>query len=287
MAKSKIRNTEGGVYRCTWRKLSKGIALECLKPATQTTAGTIEEALDLLHTQVSDLTGDGEPYLQFIPVLPVNRRVRHYYEPAYFAIGHNELVPWEADIKTLYTGGICRRCKAGIGKRTGVRRQLKKAPTKDFAGFLGDRNLRYLYSEKFLEHILPCVRRKIRCIPVGTEGLRTTKRFFEIDFDPEYPAVVPRGADVIGGGRCPKCGSYVLSIAAMRFSRRRLQYIERGFEERPVLLLGNGVTREFALNEELFAEISRDKALKGFVADPVIILEPNQILHTYQLPSLP
>src|SRR4029078_172588 len=88
----------------------------------------------------------------------------------------------------LYTDGACSLCGTGLGLRTDFSREVVSVPKNDVVGFRKDKNVREMFSQAVLRHILPLLTKEAKLIPVKFSekilGKIGDRKYYEIDFVP-------------------------------------------------------------------------------------------------------
>jgi hypothetical protein len=291
--KKKRITTENQVYRCTWKKRGKVFELKCIFPVvTESASADLERAKEDLWAQIMDATGDGEPVLQFVPPLPEATRKKSRFLPEYYHVECNELVDWARERQhDLFVGGVCKRCGVGLGMRTETQRLVTSLPRYDIVGFRKDQNLRTMYSDVFLNHIMPFATAGVRLIEVKFEDaiqkrLRG-KRYHEVDFSPGMQIAVPRANDGFGSSfRCLECGRQHFFFSAKKLRAQYSTYLVRSLAHGRVLFIGSGSGRVIAVDAKLHERIASDKRVKGFLTDRLVLLDDNEALSEEELRSV-
>lgn len=275
------KSRENQLYRCSWLAKANGFELTCRSPVVvKVNASGIEKAKDKLIAKIIDLTGDGEPYLQFEPSLPTNAEKKNYFTPEYYEVGHNESVEWSKSSFPMFSDGECSKCGTGLGERTSTQRAIASSPKYDVAGFKWDKNLRYLYSESILRYLIPHVGDRLRQIPVDIKRQKspnTANSYFELDFVPTATVAIPDPAESIGGWRCSKCKSSMIHFSAKHISTDSINCLRRLDAQGRVLLISKGAKRILVVDAAIREAIAKDRSLKGVVFERIAILDDSEV----------
>ena len=291
MRKNRNSPVEGQVYRCTWKKRGAVFQLQCEKPRVESAHADLELAQENLHAKIMDDTGDGEAHLQFDPALPESRTIQSRFAPEYYYVGYNDAVEWiEDNLHELFSNGVCVRCGRGLGLRTAIPRKVTSMPRFDIVGFRKDLNVRVMFSDLFLKHFRSLLPKEGRLIEVNfdlaIQKKLAGKKYYELDFAPLVEVAIPRehdGFNKYSSLRCPKCKSQQFSFTATRIRKQPSTFALRSCAQGEVLLLGEGFFRVVAISAQLRERILKDKKVKGFVTDRLVMLDDNEVLSAEEL----
>jgi hypothetical protein len=120
----------------------------------------LESCKEEIYSKIIYWNGDAEAVLEFIPPLAKNFDTGIYF---YTSLGWNEMVKLE-NTEDLFEGGVCPKCKFGIGKRNNYLLNITREPT-DYIVAVSARRRRdnndfpriypllQIYSKKFIEQL--------------------------------------------------------------------------------------------------------------------------------------
>jgi len=286
-------NTEGQVYRCSWQKKGRTYTLTCSSPVKVTVnSGDLEDAMDELISEIMTLTGDGEPYLQFVPDLPQTGTKQGFFDPKYFEIGYNDSVEWKVasgSTDGLTTKGVCQKCALGLGARTNMRRIITTAPHYDVCGFYKDLRLGMMYSEAVLKHLMPHIKKKVKLIPIDVDLKilkKVRKKYFELSFEPDISVTIPSEYDSLSGWRCKVCGMFSVFWYNPRIVKSNTDGIPRTSATEPVVLAEKGPRRFVIVDKNIHDKLCADKTIRGLVLERVALFNPDQMLSPQEVKRL-
>jgi len=117
---------KGAIYLCTKKETKKGFELQLVEqPGIKISGEDLEWCKVEICMQIMQWNGDGEAVLEIIPEL--KKRHKTGIE-MYRSLGYNEDVKL-LNTNDLFTGGICPKCKYGIGERTDELLNMAEKPS--------------------------------------------------------------------------------------------------------------------------------------------------------------
>jgi hypothetical protein len=236
---------EGRVHVCSWKKSGKNY-LAWLKdnPKITASASSFEKLDDLLWERIMDRTGDGENVREYVPAIPADKSLARLLPLRIVSVSGNTHSQIARDAGSLYSGGICSRCKCFLGKRTDTPLVLDGVAPGYDAGFVWQKPFQF-FSEDFLQRITKSERAQFEWRKV--EILRRTRKVF--------CEMIPRGyvPDVAVKGlkfdplRCGKCES-VLCLHFFSNATPIYQYVCGADLPKPLpTLFAKGFSYDFKL----------------------------------------
>jgi hypothetical protein len=221
------------VILCNWKKQPSGYRLWVKAyPSVVGEGDTIEEAEESLRNAIWEAADDMDtveaPLYVYEPPLPVSAATERFLKPELYAVRGDEPFEFgpgdtgermsreacgewlEKHIDGLYTGGYCRACKSGIGRRTRQTIQIGRYESNSDGGFIRTRGFSgpwygYVYSDRFLALLTPEERDRLEFQRVQIAKKKGRREYYELLSAPDATFVGVKSLDA-EGSECDVCG---------------------------------------------------------------------------------
>lgn len=196
---------EGRVFVCEWKKTgAKYTATVKGLPKITASASKFTQIDELLWERIMDHTGDGENTREYIPPPPIAKALVSLRPLQLVSVSGNTHSSLACDPESLFTSGMCPRCKSLLGTRTEAPLVLDSVESGYDAGFVWHKPFNF-FSEDFLKLLTKMERtqfdwRKVEILR------RNRKTFYEMLPHTYVPPVAVKGLK-FEPIRCDKCQS--------------------------------------------------------------------------------
>ncbi len=275
-----MANTEGKTYEASWKRDGKNFAAWLKRrPREKVTGANAEELIDQLWEIALDAFGDGEACINLVPPLPVAKGAANYFEPPWFAFSCNEAFQAKDERATLFRGGTCSFCGAGLGGRNETERVVDCGLKHDLGFVSWALPGATVVSEALLKFLRARLGDALRAIPCRAER-RVKQPMWEVELAGQVPLVCHKHGEFNDGVVCPKCetarfGSFVYEPVQKGLqyavSRADLARMKKG-----AAVAFAGETRQILVDADTAAAI-KSKGLKGVLLKRVALLPPEEI----------
>ena len=293
---SLVVNMAGNVFICKWERIDQQWHVWVKDNTKLSGQGeTIDAAKLQLEQAIWSDAKNGDDVIptlmEFDPPLPASERTKKFFIPEIYKICADEQFwllsgnfPYgKVDaatmeyVNSLYEGGICKRCKQGIGKRTEVEFETELKIGDSDGLWLNHCQINaraWFFSDRFISLLTDEERErlKFRECQVKRVGKR---KYFELAGDSIANNVGVKGFDA-GGHECSFCGHRRFSITDLDLDFSMQDFICRSDLSVPLpscfaISINNETT--LCMTRERWDQIRGDKNAKGIISEPVGVVD--------------
>lgn len=212
---------EEAVYICSWERRAKNYEIRVVgHPKFNAEGKTLQDAEDALIDVVRETGGAMTPVFEYLNPWPRSALERRFSSPQLVLIAGNDRLETDLDglphpetlakleairsrVDGLYQSPVCRPCGFSSSPRNSVPHLVRYVNSKYDGAFGGWGARSNLYSEEFLDLLLPAEREPLELLQVNrTSGSR---KFYEL-VGPSGPEFVGVAGLNVTGWQCAACG---------------------------------------------------------------------------------
>lgn len=283
---------EGGkVYLCNKKKVMGIYSLELVDNKHIKSKGiNFEACKEDICMQIIDWNGDGEAVLEFVP----EQTKKHPTGiEMYRSLGYNESVDILNE-NDLFVGGVCPKCKYGIGKRTNELLNLEWKP-KNVLVSISSRARKNqndfprifpkikIYSKKFVHLLIKDEKKAFEEKEVLIKG--KVSDFVELIPKDVVAQCGHKGADYdshpfIKTWKCTECGRTELHFDIQKLYKSEYEFVDpKSISNYPTMFfLQWGMQTSLVVRNDRWAELLEyKKETKGIATSPVVVLNEEYV----------
>ena len=213
---------KGHVYYCRWEKTAAGsfIGWDKKHSFLQAEAATKQVLVSLLGNAVGEYHNDHEAAIEFEPSLGTGEGHDDLFVDNFVQVIWNTGFRYRESANDAFTGGRCKKCGGGIGKRSEKALIVEASVAGTDGAFsptssqpppcYGEPGWLIIVSEGFLKLLTRLEHSQFEARPIRWARPRPVK-FFEVIPKAFIPPVAIKGRDA-GGWRCDGCGRICQSL---------------------------------------------------------------------------
>lgn len=276
---------EGNVYLCSWKKTSEGIDAQLLADeSVRVMTKSFSELKELLQEQIIEWNGDGEAVVELIPPSPSSTKkgINLYTDIGY----NNRANVLNSD--SLYGNGYCSKCQFSLGQRNNNPLEIEGVLKGACVGVVGSYPIIQIYTWDFIKLLIDRTETSIEVLPVLKNGKETG--YVEIKSvtavknvgcnGAEYPSVFQQS------WQCDVCNRSKFIAQLNGASEGEYYLSSNSFHGQApnITFVDSGMLTSIVLRNDLWSKIAKDKASKGIVTSPVVVLD-DKFVEVPQLPT--
>ncbi|MCG8312463.1 MAG: hypothetical protein MI976_04545 [Pseudomonadales bacterium] len=276
---------EGNTYPARWKK--QGEKFLVYLDSDKTIKGVdidFETACDELCLALCERFGDGEAVLNLLREAPQPSGVAKYANPALVTLGWNETANVSERQDSLFVGGYCAECRAGIGARSEVPLEVDSLPKGNIGSLNQIMFSPLLLSEGFLSLLSESEKTKL-----GLQQIICTRnkkrKFYEVKGKPSLKQVGAKGGKYysLSSWECRLCGhkSFSCTHPEMPDNYKYTNFIsvtDLPEDNSEVFVIEDNIGRKtVCMSIARWRQISEDKYAKGILADRIYVLPEEQV----------
>lgn len=304
---------EHHVIPCKWKRRLQGYRLWVKgRPDVFGEADTFEDAEEALTKAIWEAADDLDAVIPTMPVydppLPAPAVAERYLQPELYLVSGDGIFELDlpertgrddpesrADRKTrvcaqlagLYSGGFCRACHHGIGRRTEQKARVRCGDTGYDGGYLRVctgiiGSYGRVYSDRFLALLQREELDRLEFQPVELLAYRGSRKFYELVAEPDATFVGVNGFDA-GGWECATCGRRVLAVSEPTLQEPDFaltHFVGRGQLPDPLpscLVVGDTTHPELCFTRQRWDQLRGQQGVKGIIAEPLGVVPDDNV----------
>lgn len=282
---------EGNTYPARWKKQGdKFVVYLTSDKAIKGIDFDFETACDELCLAICERFADGEAVLNLLREPPQPSGVSKYANPALVTLGWNESANGNDKQDSLFEGGYCEGCRAGIGTRSAVPLDVEMLPKGNIGSFNQIMFSPLLLSEGFLGLLTETEKQRL-----GLQSVICAKnkrrKFFEVNGEPSLKQVGVKGGKYysLSSWQCKLCGhkSFSCTHPEMPDNYKYTNFISatdlpKDLSEAFVIEDNMG-RKTVCMSLARWHQINSNKYAKDVLADRIYVLPEEQIERSPQV----
>ncbi len=305
-------DAETNVIPCKWKKTAHGYRLWVRgRPDVFGEAESFEDAEQALTDAIWEAAEDLDAVIptvpEYDPPLPASAIGEQFLKPELFLVSGDGVFDIEARayarnewsesrearlqehfalLDSMYTGGLCRSCKHGIGNRTDQSFPIGSCDSaydggsiRNCYGFFA--SFGHIYSDGFISLLRTEEKARLEFRPLSTSCRRPRRKYFELLTAPEVAFVGVNGFDT-NGYECGDCGNrffYVDEPALNQGGFSINHFVCRSDLPDPLpscFVVGTEQDAELCLTRERWDQIKGQRGMKGISGQRLGVISSEQ-----------
>jgi len=286
----------GNVFICKWKRIGQQWHIWVKgKPKLSGRGETLEAAKLQLEQEIWSNAKNGDDVIptlmEFDPPLPASEGTKKFFIPEIYLLFADEQFSLLSGnfpygkvgaatmeyVNSLYEGGICKKCKHGIGKRTKVEFKTEREIDDSDGLWLNHTQINaraWFFSDRFISLLTDKERERLRFreCQVKREGKR---KYYELAGNSIANNVGVKGLDA-DGHECSECRHRTLWITELNLDFSMQHFLCRADLPDPLpscfaISINNEIT--LCMTRERWDQIRGNKNAKGIISRPIGVVD--------------